>query len=196
MNYSYNPTKGLILAIIPFYHDEGTAYKIYYEDGCSEISNNRLCYIMNQYLDTWRLKFRNLISNSKRTDSTGTKPISVTLNHTFIPLRVRKSRIKGDKTYGLFWHEKINYPRNFTRKQIETLSCGIFKFEVYCTYSHLQQKRYEAEDQQHEWKRLNRLLLKVKPNQRITSPQQKLLHMHSKSIRLCRSFRREKAGNY
>jgi hypothetical protein len=158
LNYKYDPAKGFILAIIPFYFEGGTAHKIFYEDGTNEVSMNRFTYIMNQYLNTWHLKFNNLVSKSKKTDSTGTKPVSVTLNHTFVPLRVRKSRIEGDKVYGLFWHERTKYPRNFTREAVDSLVCGGLEFEVFCTNIHLHQKRLEAEDAQHEWKRLNGLL--------------------------------------
>lgn|GEM_PF-5686037 len=152
MNYIYNPAKGLLLAIIPFYYEEGTAHKIFYEDGTNEVSTNRFSYIMNQYLKYWIPDLANLVS---RSNNTGTKPMAISLNHTLIPLRARKPRLEGDKAYGLFWHERIQYSDNISREQVETLFCGGLEFEVFCSYSLLHQKRKKAKELQRMWKKRN-----------------------------------------
>jgi hypothetical protein len=155
LNFSYTNTKGLIVAIVPQYGKYGTNCKIIYENGETEESNNRVKFIMKQYLSNWGTAVNLVTAKSENTSTTGTLPFAVTLNHTFIPLKVRRAQIKGDQTYGLFWHERIEYSNSKSRNQVESITCNKTEFNVLTTHANIQIKRKFADLVQKEWKKLH-----------------------------------------
>ena len=155
MNYYYDRSKGAIVAIIPQTDDYGSSCKLVYESGETEVSHNRIKYILNQYLSNWGVALRLVTEKSENTATTGTLPFAVTLNHTFIPLKVRRAQIKGDQTYGLFWHERIEYPVSKSRTKMESIICNKTEFNVLTTHANLQIKRKFADLAQREWKKLH-----------------------------------------
>jgi len=155
LNYTYTSSKGLIVAIVPQYNQYGSFYKVFYENGETEESQNQITFILKQYLSHWRKSLSRLIGKSENTTTIGTVPFAITYKHTFIPLMVRSAQINGDPVYGLFWHEKIDYTSQISRTPAKSIVCNKIEFEVKTTYSTLRDKRNLADEAQLRWQKLN-----------------------------------------
>ena len=155
MNYTYTSSKGLIVAIVPQYNQYGSFYKIFYENGETEESQNQITFILKQYLSHWRISWSKLTGKSENTTTIGTIPFAITYKHTFIPLMVRSAQINGDPVYGLFWHEKIDYTSQKSRTPAKSIVCNKIEFDVKVTFSTLRDKRKLADEAQKTWQKLN-----------------------------------------
>ena len=74
MNYTYTSSKGPIVAIVPQYNQYGSFYKVFYENGETEESQNQITFILKQYLSHWRISCANFAERA-----TSSRPNSLTV---------------------------------------------------------------------------------------------------------------------
>ena len=154
MNYVFDEAKGFISAIVPEYtHDVLT--RVYYKSGLVEGTSSRVVYILEKYLSFWYNHLTVVGSFTNKTNTAGTKPFAVTLNHTFIPIRIRDRQARGDTSYGFFCHEDISYLNCNQPRKFATLICNNTKFNTLTTNSTLHIKKELAIEAQLTWKKRN-----------------------------------------